>query len=102
MATALSVEVPARAVRKHLRKARRASVAARPVTEVLQDLYIGLFLVSAMVAPLARKALKDVVAHGGAGHVPHALVPDLGLALALVAAGTGLRALQLIGPVVCD
>ncbi|WP_426561842.1 DUF6297 family protein [Angustibacter sp. McL0619] len=105
MATAVSVELPARAVRKHLRKTRRASSAARPVTEVLQDLYIGLFglvLVSVMVAPLARSALKDVVAHGGAGHVPHALVPDLGLALALVAAGTGLRALQLIGPVICD
>ncbi|GAA4346065.1 DUF6297 family protein [Angustibacter luteus] len=105
MAVALSPEVPARTVRQQLRKARRASVAARPVTEVLQDLYVtafGIVLISVMVGPLARDALQDVVDHGGAGQAPHALVPALGIALGLVFVGTGVRALNLVGPVVCD
>src|SRR4051794_10684755 len=98
MATIASSEVPARVVRGQLRRARRASVVARPITEVLQDLYVALFavlLVSVMVAPLARDALHDVVQRGDSERAPHALVPALGVALALVCLGTGLRALNL-------
>ncbi len=101
----VGVELSARSLRRALRRMRRASPVARPLGETLQDLYVVAFaiaLVAAMVAPLAGDTLRDISARSGSGHAPPGLAAMLGLTLVLALAGSGLRALVLLGPVVRD
>ena len=100
-----AAELSAGALRRALRRMRRASPVARPLGETLQDLYVvafGIVLVAAMVAPLAGDTLRDISARSGSGHAPPGLAAALGIALVLALAGAALRALVLLGPVVRD
>ena len=106
MAVALSAEVPARAVRRQLRKARRASVAARPVTEVLQDLYVGLFGMRAGLrdggAAGPRRAAGRRRPRRGGSRRRTRWCPPWAWRSALVCVGHRPARAQPVGPVVCD